>query len=302
MSKIIVLLAAVLPIFSSDVFNESESRLIRDAGLYPFIEDIKKGDKEKNSFDILHWAINKGNETLVRKLISIGADPLDACTHFSKRSLLHAAVNKRDIAITALLLEHRLDINAIDVYGYTPLHNSLRDFQQEVEQYFGAINENLSLMLIKRGADVNAASAKRAITPLHLAVARRSVRVAQALLEKGANVNALTNKEGFTPLCAAFRVRNLGPINEDLVLKLIETGADVSIGDKSGYKPIHYAVEYCSLPVVRVILEKNREEAVAKTLHGEYTPLHMARVRERTDVVALLESYGASEWDQKKTL
>lgn len=96
--------------------------------------------------------------------------------------------------------------------GFTPLH---------LAAFFG--HRELALLLLDRGADVNARSKSerfaRANTPLHAAAANKQVEVARLLVERGADVNA-KDGHGFTPLALAANSKS-----DLLMLLLLEQGA-----------------------------------------------------------------------------
>jgi len=81
----------------------------------------------------------------------------------------------------------------------------------------------LALLLLDRGADVNARSQSerfaRTNTPLHAAAANKQVEVARLLVERGADVNA-KDGHGFTPLALAANSKS-----DLLMLLLLEQGA-----------------------------------------------------------------------------
>ncbi|PQO38228.1 ankyrin repeat domain-containing protein [Blastopirellula marina] len=99
--------------------------------------------------------------------------------------------------------------------------------------------------LLKRGVSVNETD-KNGVTPLHRAVRFRSVAAAKELLAQGANVNAVDRKSQATPLHRA--VTSTGaPATAGkqaealrLVRLLLENGADTSLRNKSGKRPIDY--------------------------------------------------------------
>ena len=101
---------------------------------------------------------------------------------------LHAAVGKKALEATQLLVSNGADINAQDDRDkMTPLHRSII-----------ARDSRIAIFLINQGANVNIQD-KYGKTPLHRAVEQRLYFVAQLLLQKGANRN-IQNKKRETPL------------------------------------------------------------------------------------------------------
>lgn len=120
--------------------------------------------------------------------------PLDA-TRGHGETRLHRAVRDNDRETVAALLQGGADVNVRSAVGWTPLHFAL------VADAEGDDRHELAMMLIERGADVNAATAVAGWTPLHFAVLHRDEpEIVAALVRRGANVNAQTRFGGWTPL------------------------------------------------------------------------------------------------------
>ena len=109
-------------------------------------------------------------------------------------SPLHSAVYYGDLEMAQVLLRNRLDINAQNDLGFTPLHFiSYKDIdaQRHLES-----RGTIARTLLVRGADVITLNKDRE-TPLHLASQRDDVEVIHVLLEYGADMTA-QNKDGET--------------------------------------------------------------------------------------------------------
>lgn len=129
----------------------------------------------------LYYSIESDNPDitmlLIDKFIFDNTDPIlsHAIKHYSK-SILHA------------LIEKGVSINARDKYGKTPLH------------YAASYCKDIDVikLLLERGADVNAKSYIRNLTPLHSSYLK-SPRVLKLLLQHGADINSL-DSYSLTPL------------------------------------------------------------------------------------------------------
>ena len=111
-------------------------------------------------------------------------------------------------------------------------------------------DDAVALELIARGADVNAATALVAWTPLHFAAALNKPRVVSALLTRGADVNAQTRVGAWTPLAVA-------EVMAQMKGKSAETVEAVALlrkaGGKSRYDPAAmppYAVSDQNMAIV----------------------------------------------------
>ena len=123
-----------------------------------------------------------------------GDAPVDATSRHGETPL-HRAVRNNDRQSVAALLQRGADVNVGSAAGWTPLHFAL------VADTEGDDRHELAMMLIERGADVNAETAVAGWTPLHFAVLHRDEpKIVAALIRRGANVNAQTRFGGWTPL------------------------------------------------------------------------------------------------------
>jgi len=98
-------------------------------------------------------------------------------------SPLHSALRLGDSEIAQVLLDWKLDVNAKDATGDTPLQLALKNL---APNYFETIR-----LLLEYGADPNARSFYGSTTPLHLASSGGMIEVAPLLLKYGADVEAL---------------------------------------------------------------------------------------------------------------
>lgn len=124
----------------------------------------------------LQIAVYKGDETMVKLLLSHGADArrLDS----SGRTVLHSAARRGDGAMARLLLEQAVDPNVPDAASRTALFEAVDSGSEAVVQE-----------LLSHGALVNARDAHGSV-PLHLAVASGSEAITVLLLLNGADINA----------------------------------------------------------------------------------------------------------------
>ena len=102
------------------------------------------------------------------------------------------------------------------------------------------------LKLLKAGVDVHATD-KNGVTALHNAVRFRSPTAVKTLIEYGANVNQGCRRNGSTPLHRAVSqtgapgTAGKSRAAREIIELLLEAGADPSIKNKSGKKPVDYA-------------------------------------------------------------
>jgi ankyrin repeat protein len=91
-------------------------------------------------------------------------------------------------------------------------------------------------------------------TPLHAASEQGHMDIVQFLVKDSkAKVNVL-NKQGTTPLYHAVTANK-----KQVVAFLLKHGADVNLGKKGGWKPLHSACRKVGADIVRLLVEYNAE-------------------------------------------
>ena len=101
-------------------------------------------------------------------------------------TLVSCYLHNKEIVET--LLDHGANINNTGYVHLTPLHVAIL-----------AHDSDLTLYLIKRGANIEASAGESQQTPLHSACKIGNKQIVQSLIENGAKVNAETTN-GLTPL------------------------------------------------------------------------------------------------------
>ncbi|RHZ72235.1 hypothetical protein CDV55_108814 [Aspergillus turcosus] len=170
-----------------------------DVDLLEFLVKVARADisaliyngPSKVNRTALHWAVVKGKEAAVQKLIELGADvnAVDERGH----SVLHLAVTpesyneiETSTRIAKLLLENGAMIEARSLSGKTPLHKAVLDSNIQALE-----------LLLDYGADIMARD-NQGMTALHYAVRWPDFYETIVLLvERGSDVDA-TNNDGFS--------------------------------------------------------------------------------------------------------
>lgn len=110
--------------------------------------------------------------------------------------------------------------------------------------------------LLAAGADIHATD-KNGVTALHHAVRFRSPTAVATLIEHGANVNQQCRRSGGTPLHRAVTSTGApgtaGRTAEaiEIINLLLKHGADPSIRNKSGKRPVEYVTD----PEIRALFD-----------------------------------------------
>lgn len=174
-----------------------------------------------------------GHIEVVRALLRHGAFANTADSE-RKTPLHHAVENKR--YILAKTLVGSADVNAPDIERKTPLHYAARSG-----------NESMVTLLLKKGADSNAAS-RTMETPLHLAVDYPPI--VSILLGAGADPNA-ADELGQTPFHRA--AHSNSPESLKSAECLLKHDVDVEVSDDDGRWAIYYAIERDDLPMFELL-------------------------------------------------
>jgi ankyrin repeat protein len=177
-------------------------------------------------------------------------------------------------AVTRLLRDAAVDVNAQDAFGYAPLHTAVTMGDGVLRPLLSCARINVNLrnrdgntpfhyfcakwrtpncallfdMFVAKGAQINAQNINGE-SPLHKAVMNGFVRLilVRMLLAQRADPNQLTNK-GEAPLHYAVHLKR-----EDVVLSLVQGGADVSLRGKGGKTPYGLAVDLGETRIARLL-------------------------------------------------
>src|SRR5947209_4042599 len=173
---------------------------------------------------------------------------------------LHQATNVEELE---RLLDGGWDVEAPGWMGETPLHSAANRGLPEI-----------ALVLIRKGANVNARRPERLDTPLHFA---SNAEVAGVLIEHGAEIEGL-DWSGRTPLHWAAQSGLV-----DVAGLLIRSGAGVDPQAKDGATPLHWAAREGHHEVVRLLLAHGAKPDVKD--HEGCTPLHFGAWRGKLEAV-----------------
>ncbi|MBO9484590.1 ankyrin repeat domain-containing protein [Salinisphaera sp. G21_0] len=208
-------------------------------------------------------------------------------------TLLHAAVDSKQLAIVKLLLMLKADINARIQYlpkssDITPLLIALENDTE---------HKKIVDLLVQRGADVNAimSDSGEMLTepPLLCAIRMGDIETVQCLMDNGAKVDGnLGNDEvkSLTPLMMAAREGHV-----DIVEYLLEKGSNANEygGENNDRTPLMIAALNGHTNIVKMLVEHGADvNAVIRSGEGA-TALMMAAINGHTNVVKMLVEYGA---------
>ena len=178
------------------------------------------------------------------------------------------AVKSRDRAAARALVDERVDVNAPQADGATPLHWAAHWDDLETAD-----------LLIAAGARVDAAN-DYGVAPLALASTNGSLAMVERLLGAGADPNA-ADEHGAAPLMFAARTGNL-----DVIDALLAAGAEVDVRDDAhGQTALMWAASAGHTEALRRLIAAGAD--VRASSASGYTPLLFA-VRENREAAVLL--------------
>lgn len=295
---------------------EKATRVIQSAlrkFLSPDSPAFATWDNKKST--VLHWAARLGLSDHTESLLKhLEVDTLDSDNNTPLFCAVENTASVEHFHIIDILLAKGADIKL------QPGHRRRSILHRAID---APLSDEVINFLIERGAVVDAAE-RGGESALHEAAWRDKVGAVEALIRNGANKDVL-DRDGQTPLHrCAWANSQLG------ARALLKSGAQPNIVDKIlGYTPLHHAVYFGHLTILRLLLEDGADAHARSTsqitpgctaLHiaakegkmgaceillehdthlintvddlGQ-TPLHYAAKRERHDVAHLLLNYNA---------
>ncbi|XP_055848446.1 serine/threonine-protein phosphatase 6 regulatory ankyrin repeat subunit A-like [Episyrphus balteatus] len=252
------------------VTNGADVNDIDDFGNTPVVYSMKNSDLDMCKLLLLHGAnVEKYPE------------------------LLRFAVDLECKEILAMLLERRVDIEATDVYGRTPLHLTVsRKYPRRdkfIHDYPPNIKERTEMakILLAKGANVHAETNIERSTALHIACEEGFANIVEMLLQYQADVNCVSLYG--TPLHCAARNRD---DNKCFIEILLANKANINSKNENGDTALHIAVQYENTNIVETLV-KNGADIDSKN-NVYVTPLHRAINFNSFGAIYILLEHGCS--------
>jgi ankyrin repeat protein len=227
----------------------------------------------------LMTAARTGNTAVVKLLLGFGANPNANATR-TKQTALMVAISEGHADVVRTLVEAGADVNARTAGGFTPLLFAARhgdraaaailldagariddpatDLSTPLVMAIASGREETALLLLERGASPD--DERPGYTPLHAAVSRNALTVAQALLARGARPNA-----GLSRASGAVFGRTDGAGTE--VRPPVPAGADTPAGGRRGRDPLAGATPFflaarlVNVPMMKLLAEGGADTA-----------------------------------------
>lgn len=139
---------------------------------------------------------------------------------------------------------------------------------------------------LARNPDLARGSTGAKLSPLHQAILRRKTNIVLLLLEHGADVQA-PDTAGRTPIHMAVERGDV-----ELVRALLQRKADLTKRDRVGWTPLHHAAAKNQLGIARLLLDGGANPNQLSELGG--TPLHEAAAGGGVEMTLLLLERGTN--------
>ena len=263
-------------------------------GHYKVVESLLKHHADPNITEHIGWtplhaASRHGFLDVVEILLANGAS-VDATTCIDNFTSLHQACGKGHTEIVKVLLKYGANPDAREMRGWSALQISVGYGRLETLQALLETDINITVTT-KKGRNVLhilGMYRKDAVyfdfllskgikglinqidwlgnAPLHYVVSEGNVDLVSRLIEHGADVTLANNKGR----CALM----FGLKHTDVIKKLLESGAVVDQQDLKGMTCLHYAAEGSLTEAVDLLLESSANPSVLNNIHR--TPLHLA--------------------------
>ncbi|GAB5588204.1 hypothetical protein Unana1_03104 [Umbelopsis nana] len=255
----------------------------------------------------LHYAAKSGNLKVVSLLLEYGAQygaDIHTKGDFLPTLLNYAAAESRNPKVVSLILEHRADIHAKDVYirtaflcaaisGNLKVVSLLLEYRADIHTkddflpallHYAANSGSVKVvsLLLEHGVNIHAMDSMQR-TALHFAGASESYEVASLLLEYGADIHA---RDDVLRTALHYTARSRNP---KVVSLLLEYGANIHAKDKFLQTVLHHAVRSGNPNVVSLLLEYGAD--IHAKDDNQETALHYAARSRNVNVISILLEY-----------
>lgn len=209
---------------------------------------------------LLHYAALQGNEEWVKFLIDQKFNVDNLCE--GKETSLHSCIRARRncVSCVKILLKAKANINALNVWGRSPLMEAIVQFKFNIVDY-----------LLSEGADVNLGDNQKT-TPLHVCASYGNLECLKTMLAKGANQNA-QDERGRTSLYFAINGNH-----DEVVHFLIKNGCNVNLYDPDFGSPLQKTLTMSKSNLVYSLLKVGASTELSRASRLDNMRLSLAEL------------------------
>lgn len=279
--------------------EESPLHFAASSGNVEFVTALSKAGtldlnpRNKENATPLQMAAEKGHLDIVKLLVELGAD-LNTKTNEGWSPVYTSAYNG-DASTVYFLLSKGADVDGVNEEGWTPLHAACAQGHLEVvktmvENFNATVNvlnnqgttplfhavsagrrTIASYLVEKKNADINL-SAEGGWKPVHAACYNEFVKLTTFLVKHNADLDSPCKEiRGYSPLHILI---STDKAPEELIQLLVQKGANLNVQNDTGGTPLHLAVFWGHLNVVKTIVTAGARLDI-KNSNGR-TPLDLA--------------------------
>lgn len=287
----------------------------------------KRGPGLWQRWSVLHSAVAMGHANIVKILVASGAK---TSARYDGRTLLHEAVGCvtgiAHFEVVQSLLSYGLNPNVKDKMGQTPLHHLMLwsnwaaehpkqrkaivelllankananalDKKHNTPLHLGASccpdNSELVDLLISYGANLRSKD-QYDNEPLHLAASKGCLNITELFVSRGAYIDA-RNVSYMTPLHCAVSNGHV-----EIAIYLLTHGANADAQDDLGMRPLHWLALSGTVNADLIKLLLVNKASLNNTDKDGSTPLYLAALEGRTNMVESLLRLGADASKKNK--
>lgn len=255
--------------------------------------EVVSPTKETDTF-LFDTACMRSNHKILKKFIDRGFS-VDKCSDWNRQEWrgftpLHFAVENCSWHAFLYLLDQNANLYSKDSNDLTPVHLAFyKHNNTKSDKRYGMFIETAFSKKYPKEC-INSVD-KAGLSILHIYCTRNTPKIVKAFIENGASINSsicldANTFPGYTPLHFAVLYNQV-----NVVKLLLHHRANASKANKAGSTPLHLACEYVYVPIVALLL-KDGADPCLKDSKG-CTPLHYAfyRAEKNDDLVNLLLKY-----------
>lgn len=237
---------------------------------------------------VIHYAADFGNIDCFDKLVSLGADP--TVTGAAERNCLHCAAQRDRIVLLRHLINDykKINLNAQDAYGWTPLQIACRNSSLETFNILIAVDDIDTSLATQDGWTV-----------LHSACRYGNAEMVTSLLKKTKTDPKAETTSGWTPLQLAIYNESVD-VNKNrskhpIVALLKDERIERNGNDTLQRTPLNLAIDANNIEIVALLLNDRFKKIDPNIFfENELPPLFKACTKRDFDLIYLLIKAGAN--------